>query len=71
GMWIVKPERLRGGRRAKSVVHLDSVLRAAHLIPAFGKEHVPANFSHTWSLDCFNAYYVNKYADHHMYEIVF
>ncbi|KAJ7070469.1 hypothetical protein C8F01DRAFT_1206314 [Mycena amicta] len=70
GMWIVEPE-MEGQRRLVTVVHLDSFLRGAHLIPVFGEAHLPIDFKHTYSLDVFNAYHVNKYADHHANEIAF
>lgn len=70
GMWIVRPDCTRGSRD-KSVVHLDSFLRGAHLIPVYDKLRLPLNFKHSYSLDAFKAYYVNKYIDHHAYEIAF
>ncbi|KAJ7206355.1 hypothetical protein GGX14DRAFT_367465 [Mycena pura] len=75
GMWIVKPDWVRGSGRAQpelEVVHLDSILRAAHLIGVAGKDYIPPdNFDCSDSLDAFDAFYVNKYADHHSHEIVF
>ncbi len=70
GMWVVQPER-RYRRPLLSVVHLDSLFRGAHLMPIFGPNPVPLKFHYASSLDCFNAFYVNKYADHHANEIVF
>ncbi|KAK7012895.1 C2H2-type domain-containing protein [Favolaschia claudopus] len=70
GMWIVEPE-LRGKKRVTTVLHLDSLLRGAHLIPVFGTKHIPIGFPYYHSLDAFNAFHVNKYADHHANEIVF
>ena len=55
-----------------SVVHVDSMVRAAHLLPVFkGDATVPReiNFSHT--LDVFTAFYVNKYIYYHAFETVF
>ena len=50
--------------------HLDSILRGAHLLPAFGEvTHLLADFHFSYSLDMFEAYYINKYADNQMYEI--
>ncbi|KAJ7613474.1 hypothetical protein FB45DRAFT_1111991 [Roridomyces roridus] len=75
GMWIVKPDWVRGRPRDPSlaVVSLRTIFRAAHLIGMAGKEFVPAdelfNFSH--SLDAFKVFYINKYADHHAHEIAF
>jgi len=62
GMWVVKPEEDRHGRHLTSVVHLDSILRGAHLIPVFGTGFIPHNFHYNWSLDSFKAFFVNKYA---------
>jgi hypothetical protein len=75
GMWVVRPDIVQRGRRPeepeRSVLHLDSFLRAAHLIPVFGKDKVPRDFHFTFSLDSFKAYYVNKYIDHHANEVAF
>ena len=71
GMWIVKPD-FNDKYRSMSIVHVDSVVRAAHLLPIFGgNAPVPReiNFSHT--LDIFTAFYVNKYIDYHAFKTVF
>lgn len=72
GMWIVKPDR-SSGVRDTTIVHLDAVLRSAHLLPVYGAQYplIPPNFDHNDSLDAFGAYYVNKYIDHHSNEIAF
>lgn len=55
-----------------ALVHIDSLLRGAHLIGVAGKEFVPVDdFDFSDSLDAFKAFYVNKYADHHFHEIAF
>jgi hypothetical protein len=72
GMWIVEPDFDRDHYRVMSVVHVDSIIRAAHLLPVFrGDMPVPReiNFSHT--LDIYTAYYVNKYIDYHAFETLF
>ncbi|OBZ69604.1 hypothetical protein A0H81_10320 [Grifola frondosa] len=71
GMWIVEPDVDYAGRRIMSVLHLDTMLRSAHLIGVAGKEFLPRSFKHSDSLDAFKAFYVNKFADHHAYEIAF
>jgi len=68
GMWVVRPD-LSHGMREKSVLHLDSFLHAAHLIPVFGEKKVPRKLDRTHSLDAFPTYFVNKYIDHHTFEI--
>ncbi|KAJ7732416.1 hypothetical protein B0H16DRAFT_1665174 [Mycena metata] len=71
GMWIVKPDLVRG-QPAMEVIHIDALLRGAHLIGVAGKDRVPlSNFDFSDSLDAFEAFYVNKYADHHSHEIAF
>ncbi|KAK7683266.1 hypothetical protein QCA50_013528 [Cerrena zonata] len=71
GMWIVEPEFDNRGVRVQSLVHLDTIVRAAHLIPVYGRETLPPRFHFSESLDSFKAYYVNKYVDHHSHEIAF
>lgn len=70
GMWVVKPEVRRGGR-VSSVIHLDCVLRGAHLLPIFGDDFVPLILRYSSTLSVFRAFYVNKYIDHHAFETVF
>ncbi|KAJ6594882.1 hypothetical protein B0H19DRAFT_1284660 [Mycena capillaripes] len=70
GMWIVEPEN-RGRDRLVTILHLDSLLRGAHLIPVFGTRHIPVGFRFNHSLDAFSAFHVNKYVDHHANEIAF
>ncbi|KAJ3551631.1 hypothetical protein NM688_g4593 [Phlebia brevispora] len=71
GMWIVEPDTDVGGSRLYGVIHLDTILRAAHLLPLFGDAILPPNFESSWSLDAFRSYYINKFADHHSHEIAF
>jgi hypothetical protein len=63
GMWIVEKE------EEFSIVHLDSILRSAHLIPMFGDDFIPA-VDPSDTLDTFDTFYVNKFADHHAFEII-
>lgn len=70
GLWRVVPE-LHQGVRLQSVIHLDSLLRGVHLLPAFGRQFLPTNFDSSDTLSAFSSYYVNKYADHHSHEIIY
>ena len=70
GMWVVCPDHTRG-IWDRTVVHLDCFLRAAHLIPMYGKQKIPLDFHYSYSLGAFESYYVNKYIDHHSYKVVF
>ena len=68
GMWIVRPIPER-----TAVIHIDAILRCAHLISVFGQNPIDRSLNLTFNnpLDAFLSYYVNKYANHHMHEIVY
>ncbi|KAH8978868.1 hypothetical protein EDB86DRAFT_3248737 [Lactarius hatsudake] len=68
GLWRVKPEFDARRRRLCSVIHVDMILRSAHLIGVAGTQRLPRTFTHH---DAFQLFYVNKYADHHAHEIAF
>jgi hypothetical protein len=70
-MWRVEPDRGAGGRRMTSIIHVDTILRAAHLIGVAGSDFLPRTLSFSDSLSAFRLFYVNKYADHHAHEIAF
>ena len=70
GMWVVAPEAV-GQFPSVSVVHIDSIVRAAHLLPIFDKEPIPHKLNYTNTLDSFLGFYVNSYIDYHVYETVF
>ncbi|KAI0669674.1 hypothetical protein C8Q78DRAFT_1070741 [Trametes maxima] len=71
GLWMVQPDLDSDGRRVLGVVHIETILRSAHLIPVFGDDPIPPYLKSHNALDSFQAYYVNKYADHHAHEIAF
>lgn len=70
GLWVVTPDITRG-KRDRTVLHVDSFVRGAHLIPVYGSQKLPLDFHYSYSLDVFEAYYINKYIDHHTNEMVF
>ncbi|KAF9501414.1 hypothetical protein BDN71DRAFT_1380166 [Pleurotus eryngii] len=71
GLWVVKPD-LHGCNEDAfcTVVHLDCLLCAAHLVPVFGHRFLPSGFKHQYSLDSFHAFFVNKYIDYHTFELL-
>ncbi|KAF8901767.1 hypothetical protein CPB85DRAFT_1227610 [Mucidula mucida] len=71
GMWVVKPEHYPGGRPVLLVIHLETLIGAARLLPVFGKMKIPCKLEFHHTLDVFKAFYVSKYADHHMNEIIY
>lgn len=70
GMWVMHPD-TTDGVRDRTVLHLETFLRAAHLIPVYGNGQMPLDFHFSYSLNAFEAYYVDKYIDHHAHEIAF
>jgi hypothetical protein len=71
GMWVVKPDISDDGENLISIIHLDTIVRACHLIPLFGPQRVSRALSFTDTLDTFTHFYVNKYVDHHAFEVAF
>ena len=69
GLWRVKPDYNMRGQRMCSVVHVNTILRSAHLIGVAGSHLLPKDFTYHDTLDSFKLFYVNKYADHHAHEI--
>jgi hypothetical protein len=70
-MWMVEPDFDSTGHLAMSIVHLDTILRSAHLMGVAGDKFIPPHLKFHNSLDAFQAFYVNKYIDHHAHEIAF
>jgi hypothetical protein len=71
GMWIVSPDKDVNGGPVLAVIHVDTILRAAHLLPVFGPRPIPVDLHFSETLDAFQTFYVNKYIDHHAYDIAF
>ncbi|KAJ6610288.1 hypothetical protein B0H10DRAFT_1811856, partial [Mycena sp. CBHHK59/15] len=71
GMWMVEPDVDRHSQHSMVIIHINTILWSAHLIPIFGNDFLPHHFQYSASLDSFKAFYINKYADHHSHEIAF
>ncbi|OAX31653.1 hypothetical protein K503DRAFT_727701 [Rhizopogon vinicolor AM-OR11-026] len=69
GMWMVHPSMNDDHTREVSIIHVDSIFRAAHLVPMFGNSFIPAHVDLHNALDTYMGFYVNKFADHHAFEI--
>ncbi|KAH8977241.1 hypothetical protein EDB86DRAFT_3067928 [Lactarius hatsudake] len=70
GMWVVKQELDRRGQPTLEVIHVDSIARAAHLLPIYGDSRVPENFHYHCALDSYRTFFVNHYVDHHAHEFI-
>lgn len=72
GLWVVRPESTRRGTRHMGVIHIDAIVRGAHLLPKFPSD-VPVyrEINYMNALDVYSSFYVNKFVDHHSFEIAF
>ena len=72
GMWIVEPDYNHNGYRVMSVVHVESIVHAAHLLLVF-KDGIfsPREINFTHTLDIFKAFYLNRYIDYHTFDTLF
>lgn len=69
GLWMVEPGLFENGKPHMDVIHIDTLYRAAHLIAVYDDdEFVPEDLTFDESLDFFEEFYVNTYADGHMFE---
>jgi hypothetical protein len=72
GMWVFEPDRDVAGYRIMSVVHVNSIIRAAHLLPTFNcRTPIPREINFTHTLDVFKAFYLNKYIDYHAFQTLY
>ena len=53
-----------------SVIHINSICRAAHLLRMFDANPLPRTLNYTSTIDSFKGFYVNKYIHYHAYETV-
>lgn len=70
-MWIIEPDLDANSSKVCNVIHIDSILHGAHLIPCFTNTKLESSFHFSSSLDTFSVFYVNKFADHHAHEVAF
>lgn len=54
-----------------SIIHIDTIYHTMHLIPIYGTQFIPGEpqIQPHHSYDVFQAFYINKFADHHAFEI--
>ncbi len=69
GMWIVRPRFCDSSEPSMSIIPLNQIFRAAHLIPVYDMKSIPHKFSFTDTLDHYTEFYVNKFIDQHAFEL--
>jgi hypothetical protein len=70
GMRMVKPSWILEGVPDLDIIPLDAIIRPAHLEPVFGPQAVPRKLTFTDTLDRFQAFYINSFIDHHMFDLI-
>jgi hypothetical protein len=71
GLWMVEPDTDDSGDPHLAIIHLDSIYRAVHLLPAHrNNTFVDHAITMHSSLDSFKLFYINKYADHQSFEVL-
>ena len=72
GLWVVQLESTSQGKHHMSVIHVDSIVRGAHLLPRFPSDApVYREINYMNALDIYTSFYVNKLIDPHAFEIAF
>jgi hypothetical protein len=70
GMWMVEREKQDAGLPLMDFIFAEAILRSCHLLPVYGEEMISGNISQEISLDIFQKFYVNKFADRHCFELL-
>ncbi|KAG1799570.1 uncharacterized protein BJ212DRAFT_1288039, partial [Suillus subaureus] len=68
-MWVVKPSFDTDHLLSVGIIHIDSIYCAAHLSQIYGAQLISCDLKHYDSYNAFRAFYVNKFANHHAFEI--
>ena len=68
-MWVVECNLDLHGKQISQIIHIDTVIWCAHLIGVYRANPVGTRLMFSASLYEFHTYYVNKYADHHSFEV--
>ena len=72
GLWVMEPESTHRGVCHMGVIHLDSIVHGAHLLPRFPSDApVYQEINYANILDVYMSFCVNKFIDHHAFEIAF
>ena len=70
GMWKLRPERDENGERPTQVIHLDTILRGAHLVPCYGEGFLPTGLKYSDALDAWDSYFINQFIDYHAHALL-
>jgi len=71
GMWVVEPDMDKIGAPIANIIHLETILHAAHLMGVAGEAFVPKTLTLDTCLDLFYSFYVSKFIDNHAFKMAF
>ena len=70
-LWMVEPDTNDAGDPHLAIIHLDTIYRAVHLLPAHqNNTFVKRTITMHSSLDMFQLFYINRFADHQSFEVL-
>jgi hypothetical protein len=71
-MWKLCPKRDKNGECPIQVIHLDTILRGAHLLPCYGEGFLPlaTELKYSDALDAWDYYFVNHFIDYHAHALL-
>ena len=70
GLWVVRPEFNDNDKPNLAIVHVDTIFRAAHLIPVYqSSQFIRRSLTMHDTLDVFDEFYVNNFVDYHTFQI--
>ncbi|KAG1718621.1 hypothetical protein EDB19DRAFT_1649991 [Suillus lakei] len=69
GMWMVAPSFNNDRSCDLSIIHIDSIICSAHLLPIFGTQLVSHSLQFHNSLDVYRGFYINQFIDHHAFAL--
>ena len=70
GMWVVQREKQQDGLPLMDFIFVDTILRSCHLLPMYREVTILSDVTHMTSLTNFKIFYVNKFVDHHSFELL-
>ena len=72
GLWMVEPDTDdRTGNPHLAIIHLNSIYQAVHVLPVHrNNTFIEHTITMHTSLDTFKLFYINKFVDHQLFEVL-
>jgi hypothetical protein len=69
GLWVLKPDFDNDSKPDLAIIHVDTIIRAAHLIPVYDSQYIRRSLTMHDTLDAFKEFFVNTFVDYHAFQI--